>query len=102
MKIAATTRQIRKKEKTILPAARPNNAFKWHYKVKGLINASPSGDTPDIDFVKLAKNGTTVLGTLENIKQGQLAIDSVGISFAETIAFNIQANRHKLGSSDQG
>ena len=102
MKVSASTRQIRKKEKTILPASRPNNAFKFHYKLKDIVNAAPGGNTPDINFVKLANNGTTVLGTLENINQTQLAIDINGISLVDTIAFNIQANRHNLGASNQG
>ena len=102
MKITTSTRKIIKKQREILPAPRPNNAFKWHYKLKGIENILPSGNVPDVNLVKLGNNGTTSLGTLEANKDSQLILDTFGISFAESFAFNVAANRHKLGASNQG
>lgn len=102
MKIAASTKAIRKKEREILPAPRPNNAFKLHYKLKGIENILPIGNVPDINLVKVGNNGVTTLGTLEAIQNTQLLIDTFGISIADSFAFNVASNRHKLGSSNQG
>lgn len=103
MKIAATTRQLRKKEKTIFPKPRYNNEFKFHFKLKGIATTPPfDKDVPDFNIVKLSNNGITTMGTLEGTKYAQTIIDHDGIASVQEAAFNIEANRHKLGSSDQG
>jgi hypothetical protein len=103
MKISATTRQIRKKEKTIFPKPRYNNEFKFHFKLKGIRTVQPFGnDVPDFNIVKLSNNGGTSMGTLSEISNTQEIINLFGTEALQETAFNIAANRHKLGSSDQG